>query len=105
MSSFPTPPGSSLAPTRVLLVTYDLKTVGKNYTPFYDALKLQGTWWHYLSSAWLIATPNTPQILYTAVAPHLTSSDFILILPVTRPYWGILPKDAWDWIETHLPKP
>jgi len=89
---------------QVLLVTYDLKTQGKIYTPFYEALKQQGQWWHYIASTWLIATTKTPQEVYAAVAPHLTVSDFILVVPIKRPYYGFLPKDAWDWMESNLPK-
>ena len=89
-------------PTRVLLVTYDLKTAGKNYAPFYEALKNQGTWWHYLSSTWLIKTTKTHIEVYNAIAPHITIRDHVLIVPITRPYWGLLPKDAWDWINKHL---
>ncbi len=86
----------------ILLVTYDLKTAGKIYTPFYEALKQQGTWWHYLSSTWLIATTKEPKELYDAVAHHLTTNDYILITRLTGPYWGYLPQNAWDWIRSHL---
>ena len=89
----------------VLLVSYDLKTPGWNYGPFYEALKLQGPWWHYLSTTWLIATAKNPQQVHAALAHLLTPQDLILIVPITRPYWGSLPKDAWDWIEKNIPKP
>lgn len=89
--------------TSVLLVTYDLKTPTWNYSPFYEALKQQGPWWHYLTSTWLIATAKAPQEVYSALAALLSQPDSVLIVPITRPYWGILPKDAWDWIDKNLP--
>ncbi len=89
--------------TQVLLVTYDLKTSGHNYNPFFEALKQQGQWWHYLSATWLIATDRTPQELYNAVVSNITTSDHLLIVTVKRPYWGYLTKDAWDWIDSHIP--
>lgn len=86
----------------VVLVTYDLKTPGKVYTPFYEALKSQGNWWHYLTSTWLIETNYTPEQVYSNLAPHLSIKDSILIVPVRKPSFGYLPKDAWDWINTKL---
>jgi hypothetical protein len=94
--------GSPLA-ARVLLVTYDLKTPGRNYTPFYEALKQQGAWWHYIASTWLVVTSKTPEEAYQALGPHLSIQDSILIVPITRPYWGFLPQAAWDWLEQNLP--
>jgi hypothetical protein len=84
----------------ILLVTYDLKTAGKNYAQFYEELKKQGVWWHFIASTWLIATTKTPKEILEAVQPQLTNKDCILILPMTRPYWGTLPKAAWEWLKT-----
>jgi hypothetical protein len=86
----------------VVLITYDLKTPGRVYTSFYETLKLQGNWCHYLSSTWLIETQKTPNDIYTALAPHITVKDFILIIPVTKPAFGWLPKAAWDWINSRV---
>lgn len=88
---------------QVLLVTYDLKTPLRDYAPFYEALKQQGAWLHYLDSTWLISTSHTPQQLYNAVVSHITTSDRLLIVPITRPYYGFMPKDVWDWLDKHLP--
>jgi len=85
-------------PMRVLLVTYDLKTPGRDYAPFFKALQEQGKWWHYISSTWLIVTSKTPVEVYNAICPNLSMQDFILITPMAKTYWGFLPKDAWDWI-------
>jgi hypothetical protein len=86
----------------VILVTYDLKTPGRVYTQFYETLKAQGNWWHYLSTTWLLHTQKTPNQIYTALAEHLTVKDWVLVLPVTKPAFGYLPKDAWDWINARL---
>lgn len=86
----------------LVLVTYDLKTAGKNYESFFNTLKMQGNWWHYLKNTWLIETAQGPDQVYAAVAPHLTTQDFILVLPVTAPSFGWLPKDAWEWINKKL---
>jgi len=85
----------------ILMVTYDLRTSGKNYSSLYDALKVQGEWWHYLASAWLISTTKSPQQVYNEVVTHITTNDSILIIQVAKNYWGYLPKEAWDWINAH----
>lgn len=85
----------------VLIVTYDLKTPGKNYAPFYEELKRQGEWWHYLTSTWLISTEKSPNQVHQALGPHLSTLDMILVAPVTSPFWGWLPKDAWAWMRKH----
>jgi len=86
----------------VILVTYDLKTPGRAYSTFYDSLKEQGNWWHYLTSTWLIETNKTPSDVYSALAPHITVKDWILVIPVKKPSYGYLPQDAWDWINARL---
>lgn len=88
---------------RVLLVTYALRTSEKDYNPFFQALQQQGEWWHFIESTWLISTKRTPQEVYSAVVGNITTSDALMIVPITRPYWGYLPKEAWDWIDKHLP--
>jgi hypothetical protein len=88
--------------TKKYLITYDLKTPNWNYTGFYDALKNQGEWWHYLASTWIIKkTTLTPQQIYNNIAPHISRKDLILIVEIVpQNKYGILPRDAWDWLDT-----
>jgi hypothetical protein len=84
----------------ILLVTYDLKGPAGSYNAFYEVLKSQGPWWHYLTNTWLVSTSKTPQQLYESLAPYLNipAGDRILISPLEK-YWGLLPRKAWDWIQ------
>jgi hypothetical protein len=83
----------------ILIVSYDLKSV-KDYTPFFEALKREGTysWWHYLSSTWLLSTSRTPENVANAMRPYLGPSDFLLVGEFGKTYNGWLPKEAWEWI-------
>lgn len=85
----------------IVLVTYDLKKSGHNYTPFYDALKKQGTWWHYLSSTWLLDTRKTPQDISRALRPFMDEADSLFVTEITTNNSGYLSKKAWDWITRH----
>ena len=101
------PPATRLdvPPYRILVVTYDLKTPGKDYGPLYEVLKQQGQWWHYITSTWLIYTAKTPLEVHAAVTPHIAVQDYVLIASFERPYWGQLPKDAWGWLKERGFKP
>jgi len=85
----------------ILLITYDLKVV-RDYTPFYEALKSQGQWWHYITSTWLLDTLKTPDDILAAVRPHLSPQDFLFITEIGIRYQGLLPQEAWVWINMRL---
>lgn len=86
--------------TKQYLITYNLKTTNWNYTPFFNALKNIGPWWHYLDSTWIIKTSFSSQQIHSILGPHLPQADHILIveiIPETR--FGWLSQDAWNWID------
>jgi hypothetical protein len=85
----------------ILIFTYDLK--GKrDYTPFYEAIKQQGVWWHYLASTWLISTSKDAEAVALAVRPYMDNQDFLLVAPMGTPYNGWLPAQAWEWINNQI---
>lgn len=82
----------------ILLLSYDLDlTTGRH--PFFEAVKQQGQWWHYLTSTWLLSTFKTPQQVLEALRPYMLPTDRVLIIEVGQNYNGYLPKEAWDWIQ------
>lgn len=85
----------------ILLVTYGLKGPSTQYGAFYDALKKEQSWWHYLPSTWLIATRKSPKELFHELQPHLGEGDHLLVVRFSEDHWGWLPRKAWDWIKTH----
>jgi len=87
---------------KVLLVSYDLKKPGKDYSGLYEALKKAYGWWHYLESCWLLKTDLLSQQWFERIKPHMDDNDFLLIIEVTRDYNGWLPQKAWDWINENI---
>ena len=87
----------------ILIVTYDLRSP-KDYHEFYEAVKLQGKWWHYMASTWLLSTTKTPQEVVDAIFPHMDPQDLLFVCELTNKYQGRLPKVAWDWINAELPE-
>lgn len=83
----------------VLLVAYELKTPGKDYRPFYEALKGNcKTWSHYLDSVWIVNTRMSADSFAKALYPLMTTQDSLLVIRLAREYQGWLPKEAWDWL-------
>ncbi|MFA7302083.1 MAG: hypothetical protein WC069_07260 [Candidatus Shapirobacteria bacterium] len=86
----------------ILLVTYDLKKPGKDYTSLYNLLKTAPHWWHYMESVWIIQTTETVDMWNTKIAAVIDQNDLVLIVDITkRPRQGRLIKEAWDWIRTN----
>lgn len=86
------------------LVIYDLKQPGRNYTPLYDTLKLAASWWHYLESAWILASPLTIEDWQQRIRGAIDMNDLFLIIRLDRPlaYTGWLPQKAWEWIQQNV---
>jgi len=84
----------------ILIVTYNLKGPASSYAQFYEVLKGQGPWWHYLPSTWLIHSTKTPQEVADAARVHILTGDHLLVGTLQNGYSGWLPKDAWDWLKS-----
>lgn len=84
----------------ILLVSYDLKGPAASYAKFYELLKAQPKWAHYLASTWLLKTTKTTDQLAAEIKPLVLSGDRILLIKVDPEMRanGLMPKDAWEWI-------
>jgi len=89
-------------PNHILIVTYDLKgSEGgqANYEKVFEILKACPTWCHYIDSTWLVFTEESPQSLAERIRPSLAPGDRMLITEMGSAYWGLLPKEGWEWIK------
>jgi hypothetical protein len=86
----------------IVLISYDLNKPTKDYSSFFETLKAQGHWWHYLKHTWLVDTQKTPGDIYEALRHHMDTTDRILITQMIGPYMGWLEQDAWTWIQQRL---
>jgi hypothetical protein len=87
----------------VLLISYDLKVPGKNYTELYSTIKNNcRAWWHHLDSTWIVQTSENVNIWTERLRLVMDSNDFFIIIDITRaPRNGWLPQSAWEWIINH----
>jgi hypothetical protein len=87
----------------IVLITYDLKKPGKDYTHLYSALKsLYPNWWHYLESVWLLETNMSPEQVFSYLKPHIDSNDLIFVTAIKNDYSGWLPEEAWSWLRSRF---
>ena len=82
----------------ILIVTYDLRGPAGTYEEFFDTLKSEDSWAHYLRSTWLVSTKKSPSEMYTELRPFLKSGDHLMISRLSKDRQGWLPKKAWAWV-------
>ncbi len=86
----------------VYCVSYDLNTPGQKYNDLHEELKSSPSWWHYLTSTWLIYTNESSQQLSDRLRAHLDDNDNLMVIRVTADYAGLLPEEAWKWMREHI---
>ena len=86
------------------LVSYDLKSPVESYEPFFNELKQSVNWWHYLNATWIVVRYESLVELAPKLRGLIFTNDRILVMPAKGPAEGWLPKDAWDWINTNVPR-
>ena len=58
-------------------------------------------WWHYLLSTYLLVTSYSGPIIQRDIKARWGEKEAFLLIEVnTKDSTGILPKEAWDWINT-----
>ena len=86
------------------IVCFDLKEQPIKYEPFFDELKRSAHWCHYITSTWIIFRNESLVELGPKLRPLIFVNDRLLIMPAKGPADGWLPKEAWDWINSKLPR-
>ncbi len=83
----------------IYLITYDLKSPGKDYNTLYDTIKSSSYWWHYLESTWIIQTNQPIEYWSDKIRNVIDQNDLFMIVDITKqPRQGWLKKSAWEWI-------
>lgn len=87
---------------KFLLISYDLKRPGQNYSELYEEIKNSGEWQHPLESTWILKVHNyvTPADIYSILRPNIDDNDFLFVVDITdQNYYGWLPKNFWTWFK------
>jgi hypothetical protein len=88
----------------VHLISYDLRSPGKDYTRLHDHLKTYPAWAKPLESLWLIKTPFSAADLREAISRLTDSNDKLLVVNVSSSpaAWKNLPDDVATWIKNNI---
>jgi hypothetical protein len=80
----------------VLMVTYDLKQPGRDYTPVHTYLK-QFTYCKDLESFWLIDTQQSPQSIRDALKQRVDANDKVFVARLMKE-WGGFNFGCGGWL-------
>ncbi len=84
------------------LVSYDLKTPGKDYEKLYTVLKSAEGWWHHLESTWILSTNQSLSSWSDKIRNAIDENDSFIIIDITSAANnGWLPQKAWDWLKNN----
>lgn len=89
---------------RTYMVSYDLNRPGQNYADLIEELKGFGTWWHHLTSTWLVRSALTPAQIRDTLKAHLDPNDELLVIDVHSGSWASFgfSQKANGWLRKHL---
>jgi hypothetical protein len=83
-----------------LLISYDLRTPGKDYSRLWNRLFSYGNYARPLESVWLIRTIYTAEQVRDSIRGYVDQNDKLFVVDVTgRPVaWNNLLADVVKWI-------
>jgi hypothetical protein len=85
------------------VVSYDLRTPGKNYNELIAALKTYTYWMHVLDSFWVIRSPlGAPQVR-DHLARHIDTNDKLIVVQSAHvgAWTGFVAQDT-EWLKANL---
>jgi hypothetical protein len=87
----------------VYLVAYKINAVGTDPGPILEAIKKMGNgWMHYIPNTVLLHSKDTADVIGGKIFKLITKDDYVLVIRVTKEYYGWLPQRAWDWLNNEV---
>lgn len=81
------------------MISYDLRTPGRDYASLTEHLKSWGDWWHNLGSTWFIKSTATAGKVRDERLAHMDSNDRIVVVKASAPgEWSGFTSSANDWL-------
>lgn len=79
---------------RIYIILYDLKedSVVK------ERIKALGSWMNYFPKCWVIESSLSAHDIYDKIAVDYEKERFLIMELNKNNYWGVLPKEAWNWL-------
>lgn len=84
----------------LVLITYDLKRPGQNYSELFTQIKKLGNWAHPLESTWLVQTDITPEVIRNRLVSCQDANDRLLVTRCTTPAaWSGTDSEMDLWLQ------
>lgn len=88
---------------KVLIITYDLITPGKNYEILLQRIKANNAWAKLGGSSYLIITESTPAQIRDHLKAVLDANDKLFVSVINAPAaWTGLSEQVANWIRNNL---
>ena len=81
--------------SRIYIIQYDVK----EDSVIKDRIKTLGTWMNYFPKSWVIESDLTAKQIYDKISVDYEKDRFFIMELNKNNYWGVMPKEAWDWIK------
>jgi hypothetical protein len=88
---------------KTLLITYDLRKPGRDYTAVHTTIKTAGTWAKLTESAWLIRTSSSAGYWRDKLKSVVDANDKVAVFSVSGDWATLgLDGDVVTWIHQHV---
>jgi hypothetical protein len=67
--------------------------------PLIEEMKKSQAWCHLIDNVWIVQRNETLPELQGKLISLLPANSLLMIMPAKGPVGGLLPKDAWPWLE------
>jgi len=71
-----------------ILIGYDLKKTGQDYTTLIEQIKKLGSWWHCLDSTWMVRCTYTAVQVRDHLKQYVDGNDKLLVVNITGDNWA-----------------
>lgn len=84
------------------MITYDLRTQGRDYSGLHETIRNIGPSLNCLQSVWLVQSVLPILNIRESLLRQMTSQDSLMIIDITgKIYDGWLRREYWDWMRVH----
>lgn len=87
----------------VYSVTLEINTAGSDSNKVIQSIKDLGIkWMQYTPNTVLLYSKDSAETLAKKIFKLITKSDYVLVLRVTKEYYGWMPPSAWEWLDKEV---
>ena len=85
------------------LLSYDLnqEKTKEDYEGFYSVIKSY-SYARLSESSYALDTEDQPETIYALLEPYIDDNDNVMILTLSKPYYGFHRQPVIDWLQAHL---